>query len=137
MNQNKDQQTFIYTYSAKENAEIEKIRKKYQAPEADTKLQQLHKLDASVYHCANAISIAVGVIGALLMGLGMSMVMTPFGDPLGIYEYPVGITAGLVGLATAVCAYPLYRAVYEHRKAKVAPQVMQLLDQLDEQNKNA
>jgi len=136
VNQNNDQQKFIYTYSAKENAEIESIRKKYQTPEADSKLHQLHTLDASVYSCANAAAIAVGVVGSLLMGLGMSMVMTPFGDLLGIYEYPLGIAAGLVGLAIAVCAYPLYRAVYEHRKNKVAPRILQLLDELDEQKKD-
>lgn len=136
MNQNNDQQKFIYTYSAKENAEIESIRKKYQTPEADSKLQQLHALDASVYRCANAAAIAVGVVGSLLMGVGMSMVMTPFGDLLGIYEYPLGIATGLVGLAIAVCAYPLYRAVYEHRKNKVAPRILQLLDELDEQKKD-
>ena len=136
MNQNNDQQEFIYTYSAKEQCEIDRIRQKYTVSPKDAKLQRLHDLDASVQNRASAASIAVGTVGALIMGVGMSMIMTEFGQFLGLgaYTAPVGIAVGIVGLAIAICAYPLYRAVSEHRRKKIAPEILSLLDELDREN---
>ena len=136
MNQNNDQQEFIYTYSAKDQSEIDRIRQKYTTnPKAD-KLKRLHDLDASVHSRASAASIAVGTVGALIMGVGMSMVMTEFGQffGLGAYTSPVGIAIGVVGLAIAICAYPLYRTVSERRRKKIAPEILSLLDELDREN---
>ena len=136
MNQNNDQQEFIYTYSAKDQSEIDRIRQKYMTNPKDDKLKRLRDLDAGVHSRASAASIAVGTIGALIMGVGMSMVMTEFGQFLGLgaYTSPVGIAIGVVGLAIAICAYPLYRAVSEHRRKKIAPEILSLLDELDREN---
>ena len=136
MNQNNDQQEFIYTYSAKDQCEIDRIRQKYTVSPKDAKLQRLHNLDTSVQSRASAASIAVGTIGALIMGVGMSMVMTEFGQFLGLgaYTSPVGIAIGVVGLAIAICAYPLYRAVSERRRKKITPEILSLLDELDREN---
>ena len=133
MNQNNDQQEFIYTYSAKDQSEIDRIRQKYTTNPKDDKIKRLHDLDASVHSRASAASIAVGTVGALIMGVGMSMVMTEFGQffGLGAYTSPVGIAIGVVGLAIAICAYPLYRTVSERRRKKIAPEILSLLDELD------
>ena len=137
MNQNNDQQEFIYTYSAKDQSEIDRIRQKYETNPVDEKLQRLHNLDASVHNSATAASIAVGTIGSLIMGFGMSTVMTKLGEALGLgaYATPVGIAIGVVGLIIAVCAYPLYRAISEHRKKKVAPEILALIEELEKQEK--
>lgn len=136
MNQNNDQQEFIYTYSAKDQGEIDRIRQKYTVNPKDAKLQRLHNLDASVQSHASAASIAVGTVGALIMGAGMSVVMTEFGRLLGLgaFTAPVGIAISVVGLAIAICAYPIYRAVSERRRKKIAPEVLALLDELDREN---
>ncbi len=136
MNQNHDQQEFIYTYSAKDQREIDRIRQKYTVNPKDAKLQRLHDLDVSVQSYASAASIAVGVIGSLVMGAGLSVVMTEFGQilGLGIYAAPLGIAIGVVGIAIATCAYPVYRAVSERRRKKIAPEILTLLDELDREN---
>jgi len=136
VNQNNDQQEFIYTYSAKDQSEIDRIRQKYTTNPKDDKIKRLHDLDASVHSRASAASIAVGTVGALIMGAGMSIVMTEFGQffGLGAYTSPVGIAIGVVGLAIAICAYPLYRTVSERRRKKIAPEILSLLDELDREN---
>lgn len=138
MTQNNDQQEFIYTYSAKDQREIDRIRQKYETNPVDEKLQRLHNLDASVHGRASAVSIAMGTIGSLIMGLGMSTVMTEFGQVLGlgIMATPIGIIVGVVGLAVAICAYPVYRAISEHRKKKVAPEILLLIEELEKQEKS-
>ncbi len=133
MNQNNDQQEFIYTYSAKGQAEIDRIRQKYTTDTQSVKLQQLYDLDASVQNRASAAAIAVGVVGSLIMGIGMSVVMTEIGQimGLGLYATPVGIIVGIAGLAVAICAYPIYRTVSERRKKQIAPKILSLLDEMD------
>lgn len=139
MNQNNDNKEFIYTYSAKDNAEIERIRQKYRTDKQDSLHQRIYRLDASVQSYASTVAIVIGVIGALIMGMGMSAVMVEeFGNylGLGIYSVPVGIAVGLVGMAIAALAYPAYRAVYKHRKNKITPLILQLADELEaKQNK--
>ncbi len=136
MNQNNDQQEFIYTYSAKDQGEIDRIRQKYTVNPRDNKLKRLHDLDTSVHSRASAASIALGTVGALIMGLGMSTVMTEFGAVLGLgtFAAPVGIAVGVIGLVIAIGAYPLYRLVSERRKQKIAPEILALLDELDREN---
>ena len=73
---------FSFTYSAQQQKEIEAIRNKYLPKEAD-KMEQLRKLHAVPTQKAQAASIAIGVIGALIMGTGMSLAMTEIGAALG------------------------------------------------------
>ena len=63
-----NKESFNYTYSAKEQEEIKRIRKKYTAPAAEEdKMAQLRRLDASVYSKATTVALVVGIIGALIM----------------------------------------------------------------------
>ena len=135
MNQNNDQQEFIYTYSAKDKDEIDRIRQKYQVAPQDSKLQRLHDLDSSVHSRGSACAIAVGTLGALIMGAGMSIVMTEFGQSIGLGAYApvVGIAIGIIGLTLAICAYPIYRAVCERRKKKIAPEILSLIEELEQE----
>ena len=71
--ENQDKEKFSYTYSAKEQEEINRIRKKYMAEE--NKMEQLRRLDAGVTEKATAVSIIVGIAGALIMGIGMCCAM--------------------------------------------------------------
>lgn len=122
-NQNK-QNTFNYTYSAKQQDEIQKIRKKYITPEED-KMEQLRRLDRSVTQKSTTISLIVGIIGALIMGLGMSCAMVW----QGVWFVP-GIFIGIIGIALVSIAYPLYTHITKKERDKIAPEIIRLTDEL-------
>lgn len=122
-------ETFKMTYSAQQQEEIDRIRQKYIPREPD-KMERLRALDAGVTHKATMISILVGVVGTLLLGLGMSLVMTSFGAFLGTACYAVGITVGIVGIAILSCAYPLYNLTLKKERAKIAQEILRLTDEL-------
>lgn len=133
--ENKDQkQTFNYIYSAKQQEEIKSIRKKYAAPEEqEDKMTQLRRLDAGVTQKAQAVSLVLGIIGALIMGFGMSVVMTDLGEIFGSYRemaLPFGIIIGVVGIVLVSLAYPLYNRIVKKERKKIAPQIIRLTDEL-------
>lgn len=121
---NQDKEKFSYTYSAKEQAEIKNIRKKYAPPEED-KMEQLRRLDAGVYQKAAIRSIIVGIIGALIMGIGMCCAMVW----QGLWFIP-GIIIGLIGMAVLALAYPIYQKVIKREREKIAPEIIRLTDEL-------
>jgi len=123
---------FSYTYSAKEQEEIKKIREKYQPREEDD-ISRLRKLDAGVTRRATNISLTIGIIGALIMGSGMSLVMTDIGDVFGIQGIAaivVGIIIGLAGIIMAGIAYPIYCKVLKKEREKAAPEILRLTEAL-------
>ena len=120
---------FSFTYSAEQQKEVEAIRKKY-LPKEEDKMEQLRKLHAIPTQKAQAASIAIGVIGALVLGTGMSLTMTELGALLGEFSMIVGIVAGLAGLILVALAYPLYNRVLKKERAKIAPEILRLSDEL-------
>ena len=55
-------ETFTYTYSAKEQEEIKKIRDKYAPPrKEETPMEQLRRLDESATRGATVVSLIVGI----------------------------------------------------------------------------
>ena len=131
---NQEQNGFSYTYSAKEQEELQKIREKYTAPtDTEDKMERLRRLDASVTQTAQTIAITFGVIGALMLGLGMSLIMTDLGATLGItqtFSNVLGILIGVIGGALAGLAYPMYHAVRKKERERVAPEILRLTDEL-------
>lgn len=121
--------TFQYTYSAAQQQEIENIRKKYLPPEED-KMEQLRKLDASVTTKAMVYSLAAGILGALILGTGMSLVMSELGNLLGALAMPVGVALGLIGLVLVALAYPLYNHTLKKERQRIAPLILQLTEEL-------
>lgn len=123
---------FNYTYSAKEQEEIKAIRKKYAASEeTEDKMTQLRRLDASVYSKASAAALAVGIVGALIMGIGMSLVMTDIGAVLGtVLAMVIGIGIGIVGIVLVCLAYPIYNRTLKKEREKIAPEIIRLTDEL-------
>ncbi len=127
---------FSYSYSAKEQAELKKIRDKYtEAPatESDYKMARLRKLDASVTKTAQIVALVFGVIGALILGFGMSLIMTDFAEFLDFEETMVmviGIIVGVVGGILASLAYPIYNAMVKAKRKRIAPEIIRLADEL-------
>lgn len=122
-------ETFQMTYSAKEQQEIEAIRKKYAPPE-QSKMDQLRAMDAQATGKATKHAVSVGVVGTLIMGLGMSLVMTDFGALLGTAALPVGIMIGVLGMGILALAYPLYNRTLKKEREKIAPEILKLTDDL-------
>jgi hypothetical protein len=134
MENNNENNGFQYTYSAKEQAELKRIRDKYTAPtEAEDKMTRLRRLDASVTNTAQAVALVFGVIGTLILGCGMSLCMTEIGEILGIsgnMAMIIGIPIGIVGGILASLAYPIYNAIVKAKRKKIAPEIIRLTDEL-------
>lgn len=123
---------FKYTYSAKEQDEIKQIRQKYQSQEEDS-MTRLRKLDASATSKASIISLVLGSIGTLILGIGMSLIMTDFAVRLGMsgmINMFVGILAGVFGIVLVALAYPVYNKVLNRERKKIAPEILKLTDEL-------
>ena len=133
-NKNQEQSGFTYTYSAKEQAELKRIRDKYTAPtEDEDKMARLRRLDASVTNTAQAVAVAFGVFGTLTLGFGMSFIMTDFADIFSFGEamaMVIGITVGIGGGVIASLAYPIYNAIVKAKRKKLAPEIIRLADEL-------
>jgi len=134
MDNNNENNGFQYTYSAKEQAELKRIRDKYTAPtEVEDKMARLRRLDASVTNTAQAVALVFGVIGTLILGFGMSLVMTELAESLGISgdaAMVIGIIVGIVGGILASLAYPIYNAIVKAKRKKLAPEIIRLTDEL-------
>lgn len=109
---------------------VQKIRTQYTEKE-HTGLDALKNLDAKVKRPANVFSYIFGGIGAIIMGCGMSLVMTDIGTTLGMSSTMVpGIIIGIVGLIMAIINYPIYKGILKSRKSKYADQIMKLSDKI-------
>lgn len=125
--ENKD--NFSFTYSAQQQKEVEAIRSQY-IPKEENKMEQLRRLHAIPARKAQAASLTVGILGALIMGTGMSLVMTELGAALGNLAMVLGILLGLAGMILVALAYPVYNRVLKANREKIAPQILQLSDEL-------
>ena len=114
---------FSYTYSAKQNREIEQIRKKYLPPE-ENRLEQLHRLDKRAERPGTVAAIVMGSVSALLLGIGMvlTMVYTRY--------FAAGIVIGLIGIAAVSLSYPVYQFITKKERRKLAPEILRLSDEL-------
>ena len=121
--------SFEYTYSAERQKEVEEIRKKY-LPKEENKMEQLRKLHAVPTQKAQAASVAVGVIGSLIMGTGMSLAMTELGTMLGSFAMVLGILIGAAGMILVALAYPIYNKTLQKERERIAPEILRLSDEL-------
>lgn len=123
---NEQKESFHYTYSAPQQAEIKRIREKY-APDtpAEDKMERLRRLDKSVTTPGTVAALAVGIIGALIFGVGMCCTLV-WAE---LYFVP-GIFIGLVGISGIAFAYPLFAHITKKRRQKLAPEILQLTDEL-------
>lgn len=135
MENRNDENKFFYTYSAKDKNEVEKIREKYiEKPEKkEDKMERLRRLDKSVTQKAQIVALTLGIIGALILGIGMSMIMTDISQMLGLpmqLNNILGIVIGLIGCVLVGMAYPMYNVVMKRERAKIAPEILRLTDEL-------
>lgn len=114
---------------------VQKIRTQYTERE-NTQLDALKALDKKVKKPANVFAVVFGSISAVVMGSGMSLVMTDIGAIIGI-ESPMfpGIIIGIVGLVMSLLTYPMYKKILNSRKKKYASEIIKLSDNIMNGNK--
>ncbi|MBQ4557670.1 MAG: dihydropteridine reductase [Clostridia bacterium] len=106
------------------------IRAQYTAKEI-TELDELRALDAKAKRPANVFAYVFGSISAIVMGSGMSLVMTDIGATIGIANAMVpGIVVGVIGMAMALLTYPIYKKMLAERKAKHAKEIIALSEKI-------
>lgn len=118
-------ESFEYTYSAPEREEIKRIREKYlPKDEREQKLEALRRLDQSVTQKATWASVTLGTASTLVMGVGMCccLVWTQL--------FALGIIIGVIGILGIALAYPMYRHIAEKERARVAPEILRLTQEL-------
>ncbi len=109
---------------------VSKIRTQYTEKE-NTKLDELKSLDSKVKKPANILAYTLGVVGAIIMGGGMSIVMTDIGETVGI-ENPmlVGVLLGVIGMLMVIINYPIYKNVLASRRKKYADRIITISDEI-------
>ena len=132
--ENNNEKGFSYNYSASEQAEIKNIREKYrQKTEEEDKMARLRRLDASVTQTAEAVSLVFGIVGALILGFGMSLVMSDLGVKMNLDALAatvIGVISGIIGGILAGFAYPVYNYIVREKRKKIAPEIIRLTDEL-------
>ena len=111
---------FTYQYSAKQNREVERLRRKY-LPREEDKMETLRKLDAKVQMAGTLPSLCIGVMGCLIFGIGMC-----FG--LDVFEGADWLTLlfCIPGVITMLPAYPVYKHISKKTKAELTPEILRL-----------
>ena len=108
----------------------QKIRTQYMEKEA-SELDALRELDAKVKRPANVFAYIFGSISAIIMGAGMSLVMTDIGATIGLSSPMIpGIVVGILGMAMALINYPMYKTILSKRKKKYASEILALSDKI-------
>ena len=119
-------ETFNYTYSASRQQEIKRIREKYAPPaQEEDKMEHLRRLDRSVTKAGAMISLTVGIISSLILGVGMCCTMV-WADRLFI----PGIMIGIIGIVGMIATYPIFTRVTKKRREKLAPEILRLSEEL-------
>jgi orotate phosphoribosyltransferase-like protein len=109
---------------------VQKIRTQY-TEKQHTELDALKELDAKVKRPANVFAYTYGSVSAIVMGAGMSLVMTDIGSVVGLASAMVpGIAIGVVGMGMALTTYPIYKRILNSRKKKYAPEIMALSEKI-------
>ncbi len=109
---------------------VEKIRTKYTEKE-NNQLDELKALDRKATIPAEIFAYTLGIMGALVMGFGMSIIMTDFGAAIGIENILVsGIVLGIAGIVIVSINYPIYKKLLTYRQKKFADEIIKLSDKI-------
>lgn len=109
---------------------VQKIRTQYTERE-NTKLDELKRLDRRVKAPANIFAWCFGCLSAVIMGSGMSLIMTDIGQTVGIEQTMApGIVLGLAGILFAAINYPIFKGILTARRKKYASRIIALSDSI-------
>ena len=113
-----------------QNFLVRKIRTQYTEKE-HTYLDELKELDTKAKRPANVFAYIFGSISAIIMGSGMSLVMTDIAETVGIQNPMLcGIVVGTLGMLMAIINYPIYKRILGSRRKKYADKIIALSDKI-------
>ena len=115
---------FTYNYSAVRNKEVESIRRKY-LPEEESKLETLKRLDYKVQSAGMIESLCIGIIGALVFGIGMCFFLEVFAGATWIT-----VLFMIIGTLLMIPAYPIYKKIARKTKAELTPEILRLSEEI-------
>ena len=124
--------TFRYSYSSSLQEELKDIKKKYAGQPEDqqeNQLELLRKLDKSSTRKSTIVSIVMGAAGSLIMGIGMCCTMV-----WAAAMFLPGIIIGVIGIAMMAAAYPVYVRITKRERARIAPQVLDIIEKLSKED---
>ena len=121
-----DKESFAFTYSAKQQSEIEKIKSKYIQKE-ESKMEKLIRLDKKAERPGTIASMVLGLVGTLILGVGMCFTLV---WNTSIEIFIAGIVIGILGMVIAGFAYPTYKRVTKKERAKIADEIIALSNEL-------
>ena len=129
-NQQKNREVFIMNKNDQQFM-AQKIRAQYMEKQA-SELDALRELDAKVKRPANVFAYIFGSISAIVMGAGMSLVMTDIADYIGLRSDPMltGIIIGVIGMIMALVNYPIYKGILGSRRKKYGAEILALSDKI-------
>ena len=108
----------------------QKIRTQYME-KTPSELDALRALDIKVKRPANVFAYIFGSLSAVIMGAGMSLVMTDIGATIGIASALVpGIVIGATGLFMALLTYPMHKRILNSRKKKYGAEILDLSEKI-------
>ena len=119
-----ENKSFTYNYSAARNKEVENIRRKY-LPEEESKLETLKRLDYKVQSAGMIESLCIGIIGALVFGIGMCFFLEVFAGVAWLTALFM-----IIGTLLMIPAYPIYRRIAHRTKEKLTPEILRLSEEI-------
>lgn len=101
------------------------------APKDTSKVVALRKLDAKAKRPANIFTYTLGVISALVFGVGMCLSMGQIGSGT-TGSFVLGIIIGVIGMVGMGINYPIYKRMLENGKKKYAFEIMELAKEISD-----
>lgn len=111
----------------------EKIASEY-ASKQTSKIVALRKLDKKAKQGAEIVAFTLGIISALVLGVGMCLAMEQINFGSTTLDMVLGIIIGLVGIAGVSINYPLYKKILEKGKQKYGSDIIRLAKEISEEN---
>lgn len=101
------------------------------APKDTSKVIALRKLDARAKLPATIFTYTLGIVTALVAGVGMCLSMNVIGSGT-TTMFVLGVVIGFIGLAGMGINYPIYKKMMAKGKQKYASDIMQLAREISE-----
>lgn len=107
------------------NFDEERLREEY-SPKKRTGLDDAKALDTKCKLPCYILAYTLGIIGALVLGLGMCLAMGVLGS--GPLYMAIGIVIGVIGIAVVCANHPIFLAYLKRRKEKFASAILVALN---------
>ena len=99
------------------------------APKDTSKVVALRKLDAKAKRPASIFTYTLGVIAALIFGLGLCLAMGQIGSG-STGAFVLGIFIGVLGMIGMGVNYPIYKRILASGKQKYAFEILELAKEI-------